>query len=59
MIGNGEVQGDLGEFCDEALDDVDDQTIYMKGYSRCRITIPVPAGYSAVHCEDHGDHDHE
>ena len=54
----GEVQGELGEFCDEALEDVE-----ANGYNLAEQMIvgvdTIPAGqYAAsdVHC---GEHDHE
>ena len=56
---NEEVEVEIGEFCGDALADVE-----ADGYSH---TIDetivgndtVPAGaYSDIHCEEHGDHDH-
>ena len=62
MTDNGEVQGDIGEFCDEALEDIENN-----GYNLADDIVvgdvTIPAGeYTAdeVHCEEHGDHeDHE
>ena len=64
MLANGsEVAVDFGEFCGDALEDVE-----APGYT---VDIPetivgtdtVPAGTYGngnmeIHCEDHGDHDH-
>ena len=54
----GEVQGDIGEFCDEALEDVE-----ANGYNLAEQMIvgtdTIPAGqYAAgdVHCGEHDDH---
>ena len=61
MTSAGEVQGELGEFCDDALEDVE-----ANGYNLADQIIvgtdTIPAGqYEAgdVHCGEHDEHDHE
>ena len=55
-----EVEVEIGEFCEDALADVE-----TEGYTHTiEETIvgndTVPAGtYSEIHCEEHGDHDDE
>ena len=55
-----EVEVEIGEFCGDALADVE-----TDGYSHTIEetivgTDTVPAGtYSYIHCEEHGDHDHD
>ena len=55
-----EVEVEIGEFCGDALADVE-----TDGYSHTIEetivgTDTVPAGtYSDIHCEEHGDHDHD
>ena len=57
-----EVQGDLGEFCDESLEDVEANG-YNLGEDMIVGTDTIPAGqYAAgdVHCGEHeGEHDHD
>ena len=58
---NEEVELEIGEFCDEALHDVED------GYTLGEDTVVQGHTFTAgeyttdeIHCEDHGDHeDHE
>jgi hypothetical protein len=53
---NEEVEVEIGEFCEEALEDVE-----ANGYTLAEDVIvgadTVPAGdYPEVHCEEHADH---
>ena len=62
MLDTGvELPTDIGEFCDEALTDIE-----MNGYNLLEDIqngdTVVPAGFypaDMIHCEEHADHDHD
>tara|TARA_B100001758_G_C18284810_1_gene543680 strand:+ start:518 stop:820 length:303 start_codon:yes stop_codon:yes gene_type:complete len=64
MLANGnEVAVDFGEFCGEALEDVEAPGYTVDLPETIVGTDTVPAGTYGngnmeIHCEDHGDHDH-
>ena len=51
---------EIGEFCGDALEDVE-----SAGYELTEVTVTEtgdtlqPGVYTDVHCEEHGDHDHD
>ena len=60
MTTAGEFQVDLGEFCDEALEDVEANG-YNLEQEMVVLNDTIPAGqYAAgdVHCGEHDEHDH-
>lgn len=57
-----EYEHEIGEFCDEALTDVESNGYTLDTeFTHMGTTYEVGHVFTAdeVHCEEHGDHDHE
>jgi len=55
-----EVEVEIGEFCGDALEDVEtDGYTHTIEETIVRNDTVQPGTYSEIHCEEHGDHDHD
>ena len=58
MTDAGEIEVGIGEFCGTALEEVEAPDYLHTIEETVVENDTVPAGSYAVHCEEHGDHDH-